>query len=252
MTASAGLYAHTGTEVANPTIMNIQNSRALLGASLASSAALAGLGTVVLRGATRPFDDSVRKQFPRYRRSRTKRTTKTLGPIGKTWLHLSVTGGVAGYLLLRGKGLDSAMTVILSSIASYGASGAAEKFLPRRHAPWGRFSVTEPSFPSGHALRAATVTLVTAYVLVRENVGKPKVAVPVAAGIPALTALHALYLDRHWATDIVGGWLGGIAIAGVCAYGYEVAQARKKATSPSRRSRRSSPTPAIPLPSNGR
>ena len=239
-------------EVANLTVMNIQNSRPLLGASLASTVALGGLGTIVLRGATRPFDDAVRKQFPRYRRSRTKRTTKTLGPIGKTWLHLAVTGGVAGYLLLRGKGLDSAMTVILSSVASYGASGAAEKFLPRRHAPWGRLSVTEPSFPSGHALRAATVTLVTAYVLVRENVGKRKVAVPVAIAVPALTALHALYLDRHWATDIAGGWLGAITIAGVCAYGYEVAQARKRATSPSPRPRRSSATRATRPPSSGR
>jgi membrane-associated phospholipid phosphatase len=97
-----------------------------------------------------------------------------------------------------------------------------------------------------------TVTLVTAYVLVRENLGKREIAVPVAVAIPALTALHALYLDRHWATDIVGGWLGGITIAGVCAYGYEVAQARKKAISPSRRRRRSSPTPAIRRPSNGR
>jgi undecaprenyl-diphosphatase len=232
--------------------MNIQNARPLLGASLAGSVALAGLGTVVLRGATRPFDDAVRKQFPRYRRSRTKRSTETLGPIGKTWLHLTVTGGIAAYLLLRGKGLDSAMTVILSSVASSGASGAAEKFLPRRHAPWGRMSVTEPSFPSGHALRAATVTLVTAYVLVRENVGKSKVAVPVAVAIPALTALHALYLDRHWATDIIGGWLGGVAIAGVCAYGYEVAQARKRTTSPSPRRRPTAPRRATRLPSTGR
>ena len=232
--------------------MNIQNSRPLLGASLASSAALAGLGTVVLRGATRPFDDIVRKQFPRYRRSRTKRSTETLGPIGKTWLHLTVTAGVAGYLILRGKGLDSAMTVILSSVASSGASGAAEKFLPRRHAPWGRMSVTEPSFPSGHALRAATVTLVTAYVLVRENVGESNVTVPVAVAIPALTALHALYLDRHWATDIIGGWLGAVAIAGVCAFGYEVAQARKRATSPSPRPRPRAPRRATRPPSTGR
>jgi undecaprenyl-diphosphatase len=239
-------------EVANQTSMIIHNARPLLGASLASSAALAGLGTAVLRGATRPFDSTIRKQFPRYRRSRTKRSTETLGPIGKTWLHLTVTGGVAGYLLLRGKGLDSAMTVLLSSIGSYGASGAAEKFLPRRHAPWGRMSVTEPSFPSGHALRAATVTLVTAYVLVRENVGKSKIAVPVAVAVPALTALHALYLDRHWATDIIGGWLGGVAIAGVCAYGYEVAQARKKTTSPSRRRRPTAPRRATRLPSTGR
>ncbi len=232
--------------------MNIQNARPLLGASLASSAALAGLGTVVLRGATRPFDDTVRKQFPRYRRSRTKRSTESLGPIGKTWLHLSVTGGVAAYLLLRGKGWDSAMTVILSSVASSSASGAAEKFLPRRHAPWGRMSVTEPSFPSGHALRAATVTLVTAYVLVRENVGKSKVAIPVAVAIPALTALHALYLDRHWATDILGGWLGAVAIAGLCAYGYEVTQARKRITSPSPRRRPTAPRRATRRPSIAR
>ena len=209
--------------------MRIRNSRTLLGAHVASTTALAGLGALVLRGATRPLDNAIRAQFPRYRRSRTKHTTETLGPIGKTWLHLTVTGGVAGYLLLKGKGADSATTVLLSSLAAYGASGAAEKFLPRRHAPWGRFSVTEPSFPSGHALRAATVTLVTSYVLVRENVCHRKVAIPVALAIPPLTALHALYLDRHWATDILGGWLGGVAIATACAYGYETAQARKKA-----------------------
>ena len=216
-------------EVANAGSMRIKNSGTLLGAHVASTAALAGLGALVLRGATGPFDDTVRAQFPRYRRSRTKRTTETLGPIGKTWLHLTVTGGVAGYLLLKGKGVDSATTVILSSLAAYGASGAAEKFLPRRHAPWGRWSITEPSFPSGHALRAATVTLVTSYVLVRENVCDRKVAIPVALAIPPLTALHALYLDRHWATDIIGGWLGGVAIASACAYGYETAQARKAA-----------------------
>ena len=160
--------------------MKIRNSGSLLGANLASTAALAGLGSLVLRGDTKRFDDRIRGYFPRYRRSRTKRTTKTLGPIGKTWLQLTVTGGVAAYLLMRGKGWDSAGAVVLSSVAAYGASAAAEEFLPRRHAPWGRLSVTEPSFPSGHALRAATVTLVTAYVLIRENVGQRKVAVPIA------------------------------------------------------------------------
>lgn len=209
--------------------MKIRNSGALVGANVASTAALAGLGSLVLRGHTKPIDNRIRGYFPRYRRSRTKRTTEPLGPIGKTWLHLTITGGVAAYLLLRGKGVDSAATVVLSSVAAYGASGAAEKFLPRRQAPWGRLSVTEPSFPSGHALRAATVTLVTAYVLIRENVGQRKVAVPIALAIPPLTALHALYFDRHWATDIVGGWLGAVGIATACAYGYEVAQARKKA-----------------------
>lgn len=215
-------------DLAKTRSMRIQNAGKLVGANVASSAALAGLGTLVLRGTTRPFDNRIRGYFPRYRRSRTKRTTETLGPIGKTWLHLSLTGAVAAYLLLRGKGVDSATTVILSSLASYGASGAAEKFLPRRHAPWGRLSATEPSFPSGHALRAATVTLVTAYVLLRERVGRPKVAIPIALAIPPLTALHALYFDRHWATDIVGGWLGGVVVGTACVYGYEVAQARKK------------------------
>lgn len=218
--------------------MTIRNAKPLLGTGFATSAALAGLGSLVLRGTTKPFDNRIRRYFPRYRRSRTKRTTETLGPIGKTWLHLSVTGAVAGYLLLRGKSVDSATTVILSSLASYGASGAAEKFLPRRQAPWGRLSITEPSFPSGHALRAATVSLVTAYVLLRENVGHRRIAVPLALSVLPITALHALYLDRHWATDIVGGWLGGMAIGSVCAYGYEVAQSRKKEPRTKSRARR--------------
>jgi len=210
-------------------IMRIRNGGRLLGAGLVSSTALLGLGALVLGGRTGGFDSRVRSYFPRYRRSRTKRNAESLGPIGKAWLHLPITGGVAAYLLLKKKGADSAVTVLTSALAASAASDAAEKFLPRRHAPWGRFSLTEPSFPSGHALRASTVSLVTAYVLVRENVGNREIYVPVALSIPLVTALHALYLDRHWATDIIGGWLGAAALGSACAAGYEVAQARRKA-----------------------
>lgn len=213
-------------------VMRIRNGGSLLALGLASSTALLGLGAIVLGGRTADFDGRVRAQFPRYRRSRTKRHAKSLGPLGKTWLHLPITGGVAAYLLLKKKGADSAVTVMTSALAASAVSDAFEKFLPRRHAPWGRFEFTEPSFPSGHALRASTVSLVTAYVLVRENVGNREIHVPVALSVPLSTALHALYFDRHWATDIIGGWLGAAALGSACAAGYEVAQARKKAEVP--------------------
>lgn len=207
--------------------MKIRNGGRLLTASLASSTALLGLGALVLGGRTGEFDDRIRAQFPRYRRSLTKHSATKLGPIGKTWLHIPVTGTVAAWLLLKKKGADSAVTVMASALASYAAAGAAERFLPQRRAPWGRFSLTEPSFPSGHALRASTVSLVTAYVLIRENVANREISVPIALSVPVVTALHALYLDRHWATDIIGGWLGAVALGSACAAGYEVAQARK-------------------------
>ncbi|HEU4537107.1 MAG TPA: phosphatase PAP2 family protein, partial [Polyangiaceae bacterium] len=73
------------------------------------------------------------------------------------------------------------------------------------------------------ALEPTAAVITGAYVLVREGVASPWVAVPVALAW-AGTALGRLVLDRHWVSDSLGGYLAGVALGTACAGAYELAR----------------------------
>ena len=75
------------------------------------------------------------------------------------------------------------------------------------------------SFPSGHALLSAAVYLTAALV------AKPYLRKPVgdrlletAILLVFLIGLSRLYLAVHYPTDVLAGWMGGTALAMICAW----------------------------------
>ena len=94
--------------------------------------------------------------------------------------------------------------------------------LPKRLSPPERRKLSRHSYPSGHALKTSAVAVTTSYVLLREGMAPGWSVAPFGAASLAAGA-GRLLLDRHWTSDVVGGYCAGIALGAAGAGIYELA-----------------------------
>ncbi len=192
----------------------------LIATAVAGAAGFATVSTLVAKHRTASFDAKVRKRFATNHPRSAKAAARVFGYSGKPWIHGPIAAAIANYVESRGS-LEGSRAINLASSLSATVSKTFDWTLKHRQSPPGRHSTKEQSFPSGHTLETAAVALVSAYVLWREGVADARVAFPLAAAIPIAEGAGRMYLDRHWATDVLAGLLGGITLAAVCAVGYE-------------------------------
>ena len=198
---------------------NGERTLALLGTGLVATGAFAALAVSIFKKKTSYHDGRARRHLRKPRR-RTRKVANAIGPVGKWYGHGAAALVVAGALWRRGARAGAA-GVLLSSGAAAAVAKLFDHALPHRAPPPGRHSPTTPSFPSGHSLEPAAVSLATSYILARERVAHPLLLAPLALAIPVSSGIGRLYLDRHWTSDVVAGWLGGAAIASFSAAVYE-------------------------------
>jgi membrane-associated phospholipid phosphatase len=192
----------------------------LLGIGGLSAAGFTLVARAVARRETSYADGRARRRVPKRRRRKTTKAVTIAGRIGKKWVHAPVAVGIAAYAWRRGAGA-AALAAPLASATAYTLCKTFDRHMPHRTPPPGRHSPTEPSFPSGHALSTMAVGVTGAYVLVRQGLVRPEIAAPVALAVPVASGIGRLYLDRHWSSDVVAGWLAGLSVAAACAGVYE-------------------------------
>lgn len=194
---------------------NPKSSRALTTVGVGASLAFVALTMSISRRKPSRLDRRVWSYFPEFRRPRHVRMgAAAVGRIGKTWMHGPAALAAAGYVWPKSRA--GSATILISSVAGSALGHGFERLLTPRLAPPGRFSLTEPSYPSGHTLRATTVSLVSTWILVGERLVPRHLAFPLGVAIPIGVGMSRIYLDKHWATDVVGGWLAGIALGAGC------------------------------------
>jgi membrane-associated phospholipid phosphatase len=68
-------------------------------------------------------------------------------------------------------------------------------------------------FPSGHASNAIVTWGLVGYLLTRYGpIRRYEIGIVVTAMASLIVGIGSIYLDTHWMTDILAGWLAGIAI----------------------------------------
>jgi membrane-associated phospholipid phosphatase len=200
---------------------------ALIGAGFAAAAGFWFLAHAVTAHETRHVDGRARRQFPKRRRRATRVLAQAIGPLGK-WYGQIPVAAAASALAWRDRGPAAAAPIAAASATAATVAWALERWVPQREPPPGRHSPTEPAFPSGHALQTSAVAWIIAYVFLRERGSRAAAALPFAILVPLASGLAKTYLDRHWLTDVLGGYLVGAAIAAPAAAGYELARPRRR------------------------
>ncbi|MFL5386763.1 MAG: phosphatase PAP2 family protein [Longimicrobiaceae bacterium] len=209
-------------------------ARALaLGATAAVAAAgFAALTAAAARGDTARADHKAKKHTAPRRGHPARRAAKALAPAGKWWTYIPSALGAALYVLRAAappgeerprSRRTGAGAVFLAGVVATALNPTFDNVLPQPPAPPGHRSRRKPVFPSGHAFGPSAVSLAAAYVLSRERLARPGIAFPTALAIPAVTAGARMMQEKHWASDVLGGYLGGAAVAAACLAAYEAA-----------------------------
>ncbi len=118
------------------------------------------------------------------------------------------------------------------TMAAGGILGALLKLLVGRDRPEVLNPVAQAagySFPSGHALNSALAAAVFLLVLLpftRHRPGRRAALWAAAIVVPLITGLSRIGLGVHYTSDVVAGWLLGVAVVAATTAGYERWRAR--------------------------
>jgi membrane-associated phospholipid phosphatase len=183
----------------------------------AALVAFAKVGADVFTHKTTSFDGAVQAWVLAHHDSRLETVFLWITRIGGIWgmRVLALLGAV--YLWFHGH-LRVAAGVLFVPAVSVLLFNTAKRFYarPRPTGLGGRVD-NSFSFPSGHATASAAVCCTLAYVLWREGLMNRWTALVLAAFVPLLVGASRLYLNVHWATDVLGGWSVGLFVAALSA-----------------------------------
>jgi len=133
-----------------------------------------------------------------------------LGSVG-AMIGIAIVGAL---WLWRRRGRQVAAAALIAPAAAITLFQLFKQLFARARPPIvGHLLLGTYAFPSGHATATTAVCCTLAYVYWREGFISRRLAIWVATLPPLLVGASRVYLDVHWATDVLGGWSLGLLVA---------------------------------------
>ena len=194
------------------------------GAATRAAAALVLVGAVglfamiarrVSTAQNEPLDQQVRDWAQDHRTAALDVAVRPVTLLSIPILVVAMTTTLAWWLH-RKRRPHAARAVALTPLTAALSAEVLTRFLALRNPPHAGDSphgeVKDPSFPSGHTIGVTAEGLSIAYILFREDLGPPAALAALIAW-PVLVGVTRVYRDRHWLSDVVGGWTAGVGVA---------------------------------------
>lgn len=198
---------------------------ALAAACLALAWMFAKLASEVLEGELVTLDRVVRGWVALHRSSTGVAVFSVMTLLGAREVLLPV-GVILGWRLFRGTKAGIALLAFCAVAAAEYNSFLKRTFHIRRPAT-GVLEGLGFSFPSGHTTGSAAIAVVVSYMAVRRRM-HPRIVVPLCILYTLLVGVSRVYLDVHWASDAIGGWIVGAVFGVGCCAVYELMHRREQ------------------------
>jgi membrane-associated phospholipid phosphatase len=140
---------------------------------------------------------------------------KAFGFLGSAWVTSPLMVVIAAWLAWRRR-WEALATWVSAMAISQVLIGPTKDLYARSRPPLSLVATTGWSFPSGHAVAAATITLGAVIVLVTAGPRRRNLEL-LAAAFAVVMAISRVYLRAHWPSDAAAGLALGAAIAIGCA-----------------------------------
>jgi membrane-associated phospholipid phosphatase len=134
------------------------------------------------------------------------------GPVGMPVLALLVTT----LMVWRWRSRTPLVLMLIAAAGSLAMTITGKQLIDRARPPLSLAVPpfeSSPSFPSGHTLNATVITGIVVYLLLRRlESARARVATVLAGAFFVVSmGLSRVFLGHHWLTDVVAGWLLGLA-----------------------------------------
>ena len=196
---------------------------------LAAAGALTLIASAVQRGATREVDQQVHEVLQSHRSRAMDVVAKPITVLSLPILVVAATAGLVLWLQ-REKRSEAALAIGFAPVAAATLGQTFTMLFPQRNPPdhpdQAGAQAAEASFPSGHTAGVTAEALAIGYILNREELVSPRVLAALLAW-PIVVGATRVYRDRHWASDILAGWVAGAAMAAASALLYDILKARR-------------------------